>query len=97
MLYVFAVDFSEHFRTRMARRGATPQEVEETLAHGWPCGDARPGAECRVAVFRFEADWEGRWFAEKELTVYFKYDGDQFIFVTLKTRYGAGFPRGDRQ
>jgi hypothetical protein len=90
------MEFPEHFQERMFRRGVTAHEVDETLTNGWPCSDARGEAECRVQVFPFEADWEGRWFAEKEVTVYFKYHRSELIFVTLKTRYGSGFPRGDR-
>ena len=86
--------FPEHFSGRMTRRGVTAVEVEQTFTEGWPCGDSRPGVDCRTLVFPFDGEWEGRRYEEKEVTVYFKYDGDELIWITSKARYGAGFPRG---
>jgi hypothetical protein len=81
----------------MNRRGVNASEVDETFERGWPCGDARSGVECRTRVFVYDAEWEGRWYAEKEVTVYFKYDDGELVWITAKARYGSGFPRGGAQ
>ena len=45
-------------------------------------------------VFDYNDDWEGKHYAEKEVTLYFKYDDAGLVLVTAKTRYGSSFPRG---
>ena len=81
----------------MRRRGVSVDEALATFRTGWPCVDARSGVDCRTQVFTYDNEWEGRWFAEKEVTVYFKYDEGELIWITTKARYGRGFPRGDAQ
>jgi hypothetical protein len=63
------------------------------LEAGWPCLDAQPGTECRTLVFTFRGEWEGRWYEEKEVTVYFKHVNGALILLTAKARYGSKFPR----
>lgn len=77
----------------MTARGVSEAEVLETLASGWPCSDAQKGTDCRTSVFAFRAEWEGRWYEEKEVTVYFKRADRQLILLTTKARYGSGFAR----
>jgi len=78
----------------MAQRGVTALEVELVLAEGWPAIDTRPGTKARVFVFPFAAEWQGRFYDEKEVAVYFKELGEERVLLTVMARYGRGFPRG---
>jgi hypothetical protein len=77
----------------MAARGLTEAEVVATLRDGWPCSDAQESTDCRVFVFPFAREWEGRYFDEKEVTVYFKRVAGALILLTAIARYGSNFPR----
>jgi hypothetical protein len=39
--------------------------------------------------------WEETHYEEKEVTVYFKFEGGQFVLLTAIARYGQNFPRED--
>jgi len=78
----------------MRQRGVTRSEIEETLNHGWPAGDAKPGAFGKAFVFAYGGDWEGRHFDEKEVTVYYKLVDDKLVLLTAKARYGKRFSKG---
>jgi hypothetical protein len=62
-------DFHEHLRARMAQRGISREELERTLEERWPALDAKPRTIGTVFVFSFNQHWEGRWYAEKEVSV----------------------------
>ncbi len=51
----------------------------------------------KYAVFAYNAEWEGKFFEEKEVTVYYKYKGEQFILLTAKARYGKNFKKGEKR
>ena len=76
----------------MEQRGVTLQEIERVLNEGWDATDAKPGTFGKVAVF-YDVEWEGTWHPEKEVTVYYKVAGGRVILLTVKARYGKGFPR----
>ena len=78
----------------MQQRGVSLEEIEQTLGEGWEATDVRPGTLGRVLVFPFEAEWEGRRYEEKEVTVYYKIAEEDLIVLTVKARYGNDFPRG---
>ena len=78
----------------MEQRCVSRQEMEQTLNEGWGAMDAKPGMSGRSLVFAYEADWEGRFYRQKEVTVYYKVIGREVILLTVKARYGQGFPRG---
>jgi hypothetical protein len=44
-------------------------------------------------VFPYEAEWEGKCYREKEVTVYYKKTDQGIILLTVKARYGQRFPR----
>ncbi len=44
-------------------------------------------------VFPFQAEWEGRFYEEKEVTVYYKLTDEGVILLTVKARYGKFSPR----
>ena len=43
---------------------------------------------CSVHHSAFALDWEGEFFEEKEVTVYYKIKSDKLILLTVKARYG---------
>jgi hypothetical protein len=77
----------------MLQRGVTREEIERTLNDGWEAPDAKPGMEGKVFVFPYRAKWEGEFFEEKEVTVYYKTVGDVVVVLTVKARYGEGFQK----
>jgi hypothetical protein len=89
-----ATDFHPHLRARMLQRGITRGEVERTLRDGWEARDAKAGTAGKVFVFPYNADWEGKRFAEKEVTVYYKFVGGKLVVLTVKARYGESFLKG---
>jgi hypothetical protein len=91
---VASFEVHPHLQTRLELRGISVAEVEEVLRVGWPGGKPRPGNSAVVHVFGYEAEWNGRWFAEKEVTVYFKETDEGRMVLTAMARYGDGFPRG---
>ena len=86
-------DLHSHLRARMKQRGITREEIEQTLNEGWEATDAKPGTSGKSLVFPYETDWEGQFYQEKEVTVYYKVTGEEIILLTVKARYGQGFPR----
>jgi hypothetical protein len=87
-------DFHPHLKARMLERGVTEEEVEKTLEEGWEADDAKAGTTGKVFVSPYNSDWEGKPFAEKEVTVYYKLAGGKFVLLTVKARYGKSFSKG---
>jgi hypothetical protein len=44
-------------------------------------------------VFPYSAEWMGEFHEEKGVTVYYKRTQRGIILLTVKVRYGKGFPR----
>ncbi|MFA0784769.1 DUF4258 domain-containing protein [Fervidibacter sacchari] len=86
-------DIHPHLRARMEQRGVTLEEIERTLNEGWDATDAKPGTFGKVMVFPYCAEWMGQFYEEKEVTVYYKQTQCGIILLTVKVRYGKGFPR----
>ena len=93
-LRITEADLHPHLLARMRQRGVTLEEVERTLRKGWEATDAKPGTLGRVMVLPYGAEWEGQFYREKEVTVYYKVSGKQIILLTVKARYGEKFPQG---
>ncbi len=87
-------DLHPHLLARMYQRGVTVEELEETLNHGWEASDVKPGTAGKVMVFDYAAEWEGRFYQEKEVTVYYKVTDAGIVLLTTKARYGDHFSRG---
>lgn len=85
--------FHSHLCRRMEQRGITEDEVREAVQRGWESSDAKPGTQGRTLVFAHEAHWEGTYYDEKEVTVYFKTDDGELVLLTAIARYGSDFPR----
>ena len=80
----------------MEQRGITLSEIEGTLNEGWEALDAKTGVVGKTFVFSYEISWEGKFYEEKEVTVYYKHQDEHMILLTVKARYGKGFPRKAR-
>ncbi|HID31526.1 MAG TPA: DUF4258 domain-containing protein [Desulfobacterales bacterium] len=91
--YIADEDLHPHLKARMLQRGVTREEIEQTLNEGWTASDAKPGTAGKVFVFPYRAEWEGHFFEEKEVTVYYKVVGKATVLLTVKARYGSNFPR----
>jgi hypothetical protein len=87
-------DLHPHLVARMRQRGVSREEIEQVLDRGRPAKDAKPGIVGKVAIFSDGIEWQGRLYAEKEVTVYYKLVARRLIVLTVKARYGSGFPRG---
>jgi hypothetical protein len=89
-----ASDFHTHLEARMSQRGVTKEELQRILDEGWEADDAKAGTAGRVFIFPYNAEWEGKTFAEKEVTVYYKLAAGKVVLLTVKARYGKSFPKG---
>lgn len=92
--WITETDLHSHLRARMHQRGITREEIERVLNEGWKVTDAKPGTLGKVMVFSYEAEWEGQFYQEKEVTVYYKLTSEGLILLTVKARYGQGFSEG---
>jgi hypothetical protein len=87
------VDYHPHLLARMEQRGISTDEIERTLEVGWEATDAKPGTQGKVCVFTFHQEWQGRFYEEKEVRVYYKDAEDDLIILTAVARYGNSFAR----
>ncbi len=87
-------DLHPHLRARMEQRGVTLKELQHTLDEGWSATGTRPGTFGKTFVFSYAREWESSFYAEKEVTVYYKTIKTGIVVLTVKARYGEGFARG---
>lgn len=90
-------DIHHHLRMRMFQRGISLKEIERTLNEGWEADDAKEGTIGKVYIFSYDEHWEGIYFEEKEVSVYYKYKGEKVILLTTKARYGKKFAQGEKK
>ena len=88
-------DLHPHLKARLEQRGITLQEIEHTLNEGGEATDAKAGTKGKVMIFPYQSEWEGSFYEEKEVTVYYKISDESVILLTAKARYGKDFPRGE--
>ena len=86
-------DFHPHIRARMLQRGITKEEIEMVLNDGWKADDAKSGTTGKTFVFAYKNNWEGKYFEEKEVGMYYKLVNDEFTLLTVKARYGKDFQK----
>ena len=91
------LDYHFHLRSRMTQRGITREEIEKTLKCGWIADDSKTGTSGKVYVFQYNNEWEGKYFEEKEVSVYYKMISQEVVLLTVKARYGKNFPRSGKQ
>ena len=82
-----------HIRARMEQRGITLEEIQKTFNEGWDAADAKPNVLGKVKAFVYGTEWEGKFYREKEVTVYFRKTDKGITLLTAKARYGQGFSR----
>lgn len=80
-----------HLLARMQQRGITKDEIQMALNEGKDAADCKPGTYGKVMSFRYNKEWEGKKFEEKEVTVYYKVKYKETIILTVKARYGKDF------
>ena len=85
-------DLHPHLKARMEQRGVAIDEIERALNEGWEAEDAKPGTLGKVFVFPFAKQWEGSFFEQKEVSVYYKLVDERILLLTVKARYGKSFP-----
>lgn len=93
MIHITDADLHPHIKARMAQRGMTRDEIERALNEGREADDAKEGTLDKVLALPYQAEWEGQFYEEKEVSVYYKMVGDDLVLLTVKARYGKGFPR----
>lgn len=81
----------------MQQRGVSINEIEMTINKGWEAKDAKEGTIGRQFVFEYHAFWEGKYFEEKEVSVYYRYKDKSLILLTVKARYGKDFKKGGKR
>lgn len=94
-IYITESDLHPHLKSRMIQRGLTLQEIEYALNDGWQASDTKPGTFGKTIVYSYQGEWEGQFFEEKEVSVYYKIFDEYIVLLTVKTRYGESFPRGE--
>ncbi len=86
-------DLHPHIKARMQQRGVSLSEIETVLNNGRDADDTKEGTFGKVLVFPYNSYWDGEFFEEKEVTVYYKIKSDKLILLTTKARYGKDFVR----
>jgi len=61
---------------------------------GWCAEDAKEGTFGKTYVFLYNNYWEGKYYKEKEVTVYYKMKQEKIVLLTAKARYGRDFKKG---
>ncbi len=90
---ILNVEVHPHLRMRMLQRGITLEEIEVVMNEGWDAKDAKPGTLGKVFVFRYNEEWEGVKYEQKEVSVYYKEIDEERVILTAKARYGKDFFR----
>ena len=90
---VKASELHDHLKARMVQRGVTLEEIETVLKEGWEAHDAKEGTKGKVLVFPFNNYWGGRYYEEKEVTVFYRIKDEKMILLTVIARYGRDFIR----
>jgi hypothetical protein len=86
-------DLHSHLMARMKQRGITRQEIEDTINSGRVAEDAKEGSLGKTLAFPYNDYWEGKWFEEKEVTVYYLLREEGTVLFTAIARYGKGFAK----
>lgn len=78
----------------MFQRGISREEIEITINKGWTAEDAKEGTVGKTFIFPYNNYWEGKYYEEKEVSVYYKMKEEKVILLTAKARYGKNFKKG---
>ena len=94
-IYITESQLHSHLKSRMLQRGITLYEVEYTLNEGWQALDAKLNTLGKTMVYQYQEEWEGKFYEEKEVTIYYKIMDEDIILLTAKARYGNKFSKGE--
>jgi len=75
-----------HAQERLSERGATEEEVRATVLGGEPF-PAKFGRTGFRRNFHFDLVWRGRRYAMKQVEVFAVPEGDDWLVITVVTRY----------
>lgn len=80
------IDFHPHAKQRMQERGATEEEVAETLLKGehFP---ARFNRKAFRKNFTFSSQWQGRYYHTKQIEAFAVLEGKTWLVITVIVRY----------
>ncbi len=93
-LHITQDDLHHHLKARMRQRGISLEDINQTLSEGWESTEAKSGTFGKVKVFTYNDKWEGRFYKQKEVTVFYKITkGMDIILLTAIARYGQNFNR----
>jgi hypothetical protein len=93
-IHISKADLHPHLEWRMNQRGVTFEEIKQVMAEGDEAVESKPGTLGKVLVFPYGAEWEGTYYQEKEVTVYYKnIEGHGIILLIAMARYGQKFSR----
>jgi hypothetical protein len=83
------IRLSAHARERAVHRGATEEEIAAAIREAaWHPADR--GRLEASKVFRYDAEWNGTWYATKRVRAVFVDEQDVIIVVTVFAYYGRG-------
>ncbi len=94
IIEIVDADIHPHLRARMNQRGVHLEEIQRVMNDGWPTTDSKQGTSGKAFIFNYAAEWEGQFYPEKEVTVYYKVIDEEIVLLTVKARYGQGFTKG---
>ena len=80
-------DVHPHLMARMRQRGVSLNELQHVLDFSWPATNTKYRTAGKVFIFPYQAEWEGQFYQEKEVTVYYKSQEKQMIVLTVIVRY----------
>jgi len=80
------IRFSGHARDSMIRRGATEQDILDAIRASQWCPAELGRLECRKD-FAYEQDWNGRFYATKQVRPIFVEEDDEIVVVTVYVYY----------
>ncbi len=80
------IRLSGHARGRLSRRGATEQEVSDTIRTEVWQPAKRGRLECRKN-YDFHAEWNGEYYATKQIRPVFADEPSEIVVVTIYVYY----------
>ena len=80
------VKFHSHALLRLLERGTTEAEITATVMDG----EKFPAKFNRIGFrrnFRYENEWQNRWYENKQLEVYAVEEKDSFLVIAVIVKY----------
>ncbi len=77
----------DHARQRMLERGASEDEVHDTMLSG-TAASAKAGRQAKERVFPYNSDWQGRRHPQKKVRVIYVQEAERLVVITVYAYYG---------